>query len=168
MCVCVYARTCHRARDTRLTAHCLCVHACVQDPQLVSAAVDAFHVRDVLDERACKRMEVFPPSRSVYCRVPMTRCLYAQLSAQTKFSVPHVFGELPPSKSDRYTPHLLGARLVCIARVPLISRGVHADCWHSNRHVEWRYCALGHVVALRQPQMARYGVAGARVAKCQG
>lgn len=133
---------------------------CAQEPQLVSAAVDAFHVRDVLDERACKRMEVFPPARSVYCRVPMTRCLYAQLSAQTKFPVPHVFGELPPSKSDRFTPHLLGARLVCIARTYVFS-GMYADWWHSTRHVEWKYCALGHVVVRRQPRNMRYGVAGA-------
>ena len=92
-----------------------------QEPQLVSAAIDAFHIRDVLDERACKRMETFAPSRSVYCRVSMSRCLYAQLAAQTRFQLPHVFGELPPAKSDRYTPHLMGARLVCSSAVILPS-----------------------------------------------
>lgn len=57
-------------------------HLLAREPQLVAAAVEAFHVRDPDDVAAAARMAAFPPADLVLTAPTWSRCLYAQVALQ--------------------------------------------------------------------------------------
>ncbi|XP_053307281.1 protein ecdysoneless homolog [Spea bombifrons] len=80
-------------------------------PHLVSAAVQAFYLRDPIDLKACRIFRHFPPETRVLSSVRFTKCLYAQLSQQ-RFQPDKRSGYTLPELSDpRYKACDLGMKL---------------------------------------------------------
>ncbi|XP_051030419.1 protein ecdysoneless homolog isoform X2 [Phodopus roborovskii] len=96
-------------------AHCFLPAGIVavlkQQPRLVSAAVQAFYLRDPIDLRACRVFKTFLPETRIMTSVTFTKCLYAQL-VQQKFVPDRRSGyELPPPSHPQYRAHELGMKL---------------------------------------------------------
>ncbi|RPA82246.1 SGT1-domain-containing protein [Ascobolus immersus RN42] len=80
-------------------------------PDLVSAAVEAFYIRDPISLQACAGMPDFPPSTSVITSVKFSKVLYAQLRGQ-EFEPPAEFGFIIPEEdSPIYTQSDVGMKL---------------------------------------------------------
>ncbi|KAK7815121.1 hypothetical protein U0070_007786 [Myodes glareolus] len=96
-------------------AHCFLPAGIVavlrQRPRLVSAAVQAFYLRDPIDLRACRIFKMFLPETRIMASVTFTKCLYAQL-VQQKFVPDRRSGYgLPPPSHPQYRAHELGMKL---------------------------------------------------------
>ncbi|KAK9473993.1 SGT1 protein-domain-containing protein [Dipodascopsis tothii] len=81
------------------------------DRQLVSAATEAFLLRDPGSMRLCRAMATFPPEDSVDWVVPLPRLQYAQLRAQ-RIAAPARFA-LPRPDAPGYAAAELGMKLAC-------------------------------------------------------
>ncbi|XP_061491312.1 protein ecdysoneless homolog isoform X2 [Rhineura floridana] len=82
-----------------------------QCPALISAAVQAFYLRDPIDLRACRIFKTFPPETRVMTSVTFTKCLYAQLVQQTFVPDRRSGYSLPPQSHPQYKAHELGMKL---------------------------------------------------------
>nr|XP_056706478.1 protein ecdysoneless homolog [Euleptes europaea] len=82
-----------------------------QHPGLVSAAVQAFYLRDPIDLKACRIFKVFPPESRVMTSVTFTRCLYAQLVQQSFVPDRRSGYSLPPRSHPEYKAYELGMKL---------------------------------------------------------
>ncbi|XP_015742997.1 protein ecdysoneless homolog [Python bivittatus] len=82
-----------------------------QRPALVSAAVQAFYLRDPIDLKACRVFQTFPPETRVMTSVTFTRCLYAQLIQQTFVPDRRSGYSLPPRSHPQYKAYELGMKL---------------------------------------------------------
>uniref|UniRef100_A0A2K6RSD7 Ecdysoneless cell cycle regulator n=1 Tax=Rhinopithecus roxellana TaxID=61622 RepID=A0A2K6RSD7_RHIRO len=96
-------------------AHCFLPAGIVavlkQRPRLVSAAVQAFYLRDPIDLRACRVFKTFLPETRIMTSVTFTKCLYAQL-VQQRFVPDRRSGYmLPPPSDPQYRAHELGMKL---------------------------------------------------------
>uniref|UniRef100_A0A2K5XRK8 Ecdysoneless cell cycle regulator n=1 Tax=Mandrillus leucophaeus TaxID=9568 RepID=A0A2K5XRK8_MANLE len=96
-------------------AHCFLPAGIVavlkQRPRLVSAAVQAFYLRDPIDLRACRVFKTFLPETRIMTSVTFTKCLYAQL-VQQRFVPDRRSGyRLPPPSDPQYRAHELGMKL---------------------------------------------------------
>ncbi|KAM3913488.1 protein ecdysoneless homolog [Leptodactylus fuscus] len=80
-------------------------------PQFVSAAVQAFYLRDPIDLKACRTFHHFKPERRVFTLVTFTRCLYAQLSQQRFHPDKRNGYTLPDLSHPKYRAHALGMKL---------------------------------------------------------
>eukprot|EP00877_Chromochloris_zofingiensis_P008855 jgi/Chrzof1/4222/Cz14g03190.t1 len=69
----------HRAR---VQVPARVAHVLKHEPQLVSAAVEAFYYRDTSDMRLAARMQHFPRQDMTSAVLSMNRCMYAQLMQQ--------------------------------------------------------------------------------------
>lgn len=96
-------------------AHCFLpvgiVAVLKQRPRLLSAAVQAFYLRDPIDLRACRVFKTFLPETRIMASVTFTKCLYAQL-VQQKFVPDRRSGYgLPPPSHPQYRAYELGMKL---------------------------------------------------------
>lgn len=96
-------------------AHCFLPAGIVavlkQQPRLLSAAVQAFYLRDPIDLRACRVFKTFLPETRIMASVTFTKCLYAQL-VQQKFVPDRRSGYgLPPPSHPQYRAYELGMKL---------------------------------------------------------
>lgn len=96
-------------------AHCFLPAGIVavlkQRPRLLSAAVQAFYLRDPIDLRACRVFKTFLPETRIMTSVTFTKCLYAQL-VQQKFVPDRRSGYgLPPPSHPQYRAYELGMKL---------------------------------------------------------
>ncbi|XP_021059488.1 protein ecdysoneless homolog [Mus pahari] len=96
-------------------AHCFLPAGIVavlkQRPRLLSAAVQAFYLRDPIDLRACRVFKTFLPETRIMASVTFTKCLYAQL-VQQKFVPDRRSGYgLPPPSHPQYRAYELGMKL---------------------------------------------------------
>lgn len=96
-------------------AHCFLPAGIVavlkQRPRLLSAAVQAFYLRDPIDLRACCVFKTFLPETRIMASVTFTKCLYAQL-VQQKFVPDRRSGYgLPPPSHPQYRAYELGMKL---------------------------------------------------------
>uniref|UniRef100_A0A670YMI6 Ecdysoneless cell cycle regulator n=1 Tax=Pseudonaja textilis TaxID=8673 RepID=A0A670YMI6_PSETE len=82
-----------------------------QRPVLVSAAVQAFYLRDPIDLKACRIFKTFPPETRVMASVLFTKCLYAQLVQQTFVPDKRSGYSLPPRSHPQYKAYELGMKL---------------------------------------------------------
>ncbi|XP_062989038.1 protein ecdysoneless homolog [Elgaria multicarinata webbii] len=82
-----------------------------QRPALVSAAVQAFYLRDPIDLKACRIFKTFPPDTRIMRSVTFTKCLYAQLVQQTFVPDRRSGYVLPPRSHPQYKAHELGMKL---------------------------------------------------------
>uniref|UniRef100_A0A8C5SFJ3 Ecdysoneless cell cycle regulator n=1 Tax=Laticauda laticaudata TaxID=8630 RepID=A0A8C5SFJ3_LATLA len=82
-----------------------------QRPALVSAAVQAFYLRDPVDLKACHIFKTFPPETRVMASVSFTKCLYAQLVQQTFVPDKRSGYSLPPHSHPQYKAYELGMKL---------------------------------------------------------
>ncbi|KAJ7324207.1 hypothetical protein JRQ81_017227 [Phrynocephalus forsythii] len=82
-----------------------------QRPTLVSAAVQAFYLRDPIDLKACRVFKTFPPETRVMTSVTLTRCLYAQLVQQTFVPDRRSGYSLPSRSHPQYKAYELGMKL---------------------------------------------------------
>ncbi|XP_048363040.1 protein ecdysoneless homolog [Sphaerodactylus townsendi] len=82
-----------------------------QRPGLVSAAVQAFYLRDPIDLKACRIFKVFPPESRLMTSVTFTRCLYAQLVQQSFVPDRRSGYSLPPRSHPEYKAYELGMKL---------------------------------------------------------
>uniref|UniRef100_A0A8C6Y7H3 Ecdysoneless cell cycle regulator n=1 Tax=Naja naja TaxID=35670 RepID=A0A8C6Y7H3_NAJNA len=82
-----------------------------QRPALVSAAVQAFYLRDPVDLKACRVFKTFPPETRLMASVPFTKCLYAQLVQQTFVPDKRSGYSLPPRSHPQYKAYELGMKL---------------------------------------------------------
>ncbi|XP_070608407.1 protein ecdysoneless homolog isoform X2 [Erythrolamprus reginae] len=82
-----------------------------QCPALVSAAVQAFYLRDPIDLKACHIFKTFPPETRVMASVTLTKCLYAQLVQQTFVPDKRSGYSLPPCSHPQYKAYELGMKL---------------------------------------------------------
>ncbi|XP_069836613.1 protein ecdysoneless homolog isoform X2 [Dendropsophus ebraccatus] len=80
-------------------------------PQLVSAAVQAFYLRDPIDLKSCRTFYHFKPERRVFTSVTFTKCLYAQLSQQRFHPDKRSGYTLPALSHPKYKAHELGMKL---------------------------------------------------------
>ncbi|KAK9454918.1 SGT1 protein-domain-containing protein [Dipodascopsis uninucleata] len=80
-------------------------------PNYITAAAEAFLLRDPISMRVCNKMSRFPPSDSVLCTVKFTRLVYAQLKSQ-RIKPPPVFN-IPNSNSEGYAEAELGMKVAC-------------------------------------------------------
>ncbi|KAI9209446.1 SGT1 protein-domain-containing protein [Polychytrium aggregatum] len=105
------------AKAARNTHHASCIvplkvaHLLYHEPQLVSAAVEAFYLRDPISLKACHKMETFPPATNVRMTIKFSRLLYAQLLSQ-QFYPPKPF-QLPASSDPSFKAADLGMKLAC-------------------------------------------------------
>ncbi|XP_056386405.1 protein ecdysoneless homolog isoform X2 [Hyla sarda] len=102
-------------KDSFHRAHCFVPAEIVvvlkERPQLVSAAVQAFYLRDPIDIKSCRTFRHFKPERRLLTSVTFTKCLYAQLSQQ-KFHPDKRSGYTVPALSHpKYKAHELGMKL---------------------------------------------------------
>eukprot|EP00743_Colponemidia_sp_Colp-15_P009607 GILK01010508.1.p1 GENE.GILK01010508.1~~GILK01010508.1.p1 ORF type:complete len:726 (-),score=156.19 GILK01010508.1:84-2261(-) len=87
------------------------VHALAVDPPLVSAAAEAFYLRDPVALRAAARLQVMDPTEGCHMTmVRFNRCQYAQLLSQT-YHPPKRFPPAPPSTHPDWKAVSLGAKL---------------------------------------------------------
>nr|XP_020638823.1 protein ecdysoneless homolog isoform X2 [Pogona vitticeps] len=82
-----------------------------QRPTLVSAAVQAFYLRDPIDLKACQVFKTFPPETRVMTLVTFTRCLYAQLVQQAFVPDRRSGYSLPSRSHPQYKAYELGMKL---------------------------------------------------------
>ncbi|ETE64164.1 Protein SGT1, partial [Ophiophagus hannah] len=82
-----------------------------QRPALVSAAVQAFYLRDPVDLKSCRVFKTFPPETRVMASVTFTKCLYAQLVQQTFVPDKRSGYSLPPRSHPQYKAYELGMKL---------------------------------------------------------
>ncbi|XP_077206545.1 protein ecdysoneless homolog [Paroedura picta] len=82
-----------------------------QRPGLVSAAVQAFYLRDPIDLKACCVFRVFPPETRIMTSVTLTKCLYAQLVQQSFVPDRRSGYSLPPRSHPDYKAYELGMKL---------------------------------------------------------
>ncbi|XP_042314913.1 protein ecdysoneless homolog isoform X2 [Sceloporus undulatus] len=82
-----------------------------QRPSLVSAAVQAFYLRDPLDLKACRIFKTFPPETRIMTSVTFTKCLYAQLAQQIFVPDKRSGYSLPSRSHPQYKAHELGMKL---------------------------------------------------------
>ncbi|KAK9400641.1 protein ecdysoneless like [Crotalus adamanteus] len=82
-----------------------------QRPALVSAAVQAFYLRDPIDLKGCRIFKTFPPETCVMASVAFTKCLYAQLIQQTFVPDKRSGYSLPPRSHPEYKAYELGMKL---------------------------------------------------------
>ncbi|KAJ6657754.1 hypothetical protein lerEdw1_001941 [Lerista edwardsae] len=82
-----------------------------QRPALVSAAVQAFYLRDPIDLKACHVFKTFPPETRIMTSVTLTKCLYAQLVQQTFVPDRRSGYSLPPRSHPQYKAYELGMKL---------------------------------------------------------
>lgn len=83
------------------------------EPNLISAAVAAFHERDPIDMAACKVMKYFPPENRVKKTVTLTRCMYGQLVGQ-KYTPDRKIGwDIPPANAPNFKAYDLGMKIAC-------------------------------------------------------
>ncbi|XP_053547870.1 protein ecdysoneless homolog isoform X2 [Bombina bombina] len=104
-----------KIKDSLHRAHCFIPAAVAAvlkaRPKLISAAVQAFYLRDPVDLRACRTFHHFPPEMLVLTSVTFTKCLYAQL-IQQRFHPDRRSGyALPPLSHPTYKAHELGMKL---------------------------------------------------------
>ncbi|KAG9485120.1 hypothetical protein GDO78_008295 [Eleutherodactylus coqui] len=104
-----------KIKDTFHRAHCLVpaeIKAILKErPQLVSAAIQAFYLRDPIDLKSCRIFHHFRPERRVLTSVTFTKCLYAQLNQQ-KFHPDKRSGyTLPALSHPKYKAMELGMKL---------------------------------------------------------
>lgn len=83
------------------------------EPNLISAAVNAFYSRDPLDMRACRAMKYFPPENRVTKVVTMTRCMYGQLMGQKYNPDKRIGWDMPPLNSIKFKSFDLGMKIAC-------------------------------------------------------
>eukprot|EP00887_Chlorella_sp_A99_P006906 scaffold2.g6906.t1 len=79
------------------------------EPQLVAAAAEAFHYRDLDDMKAAARMAAFPPAALAPASVRLSRCLYAQVALQ-EYAPPRGY-PLPLPSDPGYAGAELGMKL---------------------------------------------------------
>ncbi|XP_034993927.1 protein ecdysoneless homolog [Zootoca vivipara] len=82
-----------------------------QCPALLSAAVQAFYLRDPIDLKACRNFKIFPPDTRIMTSVTFTKCLYAQLVKQTFVPDRRSGYSLPPRSDPQYKAYELGMKL---------------------------------------------------------
>lgn len=82
-----------------------------QQPALLSAAVQAFYLRDPIDLKACRVFKTFPPETRVMTSVTFTKCLYAQLVQQTFVPDKRSGYSMPLRSHPQYKAHELGMKL---------------------------------------------------------
>ncbi|XP_075466929.1 protein ecdysoneless homolog [Ascaphus truei] len=104
-----------KIKDSLHRAHCIVpagIAAVLKArPKLVSAAVQAFYLRDPIDLKSCRTFHHFPPESQVLTSVTFTKCLYAQLSQQ-KFLPDRRSGyALPALSNPQYRAYELGMKL---------------------------------------------------------
>lgn len=104
-----------KVEASRHRAHCFLPAGIVavlkQRPRLVSAAVQAFYLRDPIDLRACRIFKTFLPETRIMASVTFTKCLYAQL-VQQKFVPDRRSGySLPPPSHPQFRAYELGMKL---------------------------------------------------------
>ncbi|XP_077115220.1 protein ecdysoneless homolog isoform X2 [Ranitomeya variabilis] len=104
-----------KIKDSFHRAHCLVpaeIAAILKErPQLVSAAVQAFYLRDPIDLRTCRTFHHFKPERCIYTSVTFTKCLYAQLRQQGFHPDKRSGFALPAVSHPKYKAHDLGMKL---------------------------------------------------------
>ncbi|XP_063817542.1 protein ecdysoneless homolog isoform X2 [Pseudophryne corroboree] len=104
-----------KLKDSLHHAHCFVpagIAAVLQErPQLVSAAVEAFYLRDPIDLKSCRTFHHFLPETRVFTSVTFTKCLYAQLSQQRFHPDKRSGYVLPPRSHPKYKAHELGMKL---------------------------------------------------------
>ncbi|XP_063290114.1 protein ecdysoneless homolog [Pelobates fuscus] len=104
-----------KIKDSLHRAHCFVpagLAAVLRErPHLISAAVQAFYLRDPIDLKACRVFHNFPSETRVLTSVTFTKCLYAQLMQQ-KFQPDRRSGyTLPAISHPQYKAHELGMKL---------------------------------------------------------
>ncbi|PIK59671.1 hypothetical protein BSL78_03402 [Apostichopus japonicus] len=82
-----------------------------EDPQLVSAAVEAFYERDPIDLKACRVMKTFPPEDMVATKVKMSRIMYAQLCQQRFQPDRRIRWKIPATSNPKFKAADLGMKL---------------------------------------------------------
>ncbi|XP_054838524.1 protein ecdysoneless homolog isoform X2 [Eublepharis macularius] len=82
-----------------------------QNPGLVSAAVQAFYLRDPIDLKACRIFKTFLPETRTMISVTFTKCLYAQLVQQSFVPDKRSGYSLPPPSHPDYKAYDLGMKL---------------------------------------------------------
>ncbi|XP_073541765.1 protein ecdysoneless homolog [Phyllobates terribilis] len=104
-----------KIKDSFHRAHCLVPAEIVailrERPQLVSAAVQAFYLRDPIDLKTCRTFRYFKPERCMYTSVTFTKCLYAQLHQQRFHPDKRSGFALPAVSQPKYKAHELGMKL---------------------------------------------------------
>eukprot|EP00884_Botryococcus_braunii_P000669 jgi/Botrbrau1/10602/Bobra.0358s0021.1 len=93
----------------RATVPAKVAHLLAREPQIVAAAVEAFHMRDMEDIRTASRFPNFPPKELRTVLVKTNRCQYAQLM-QAAFEAPKAY-PMPPSDSAQYRHADVGMRI---------------------------------------------------------
>ncbi|OAJ36600.1 hypothetical protein BDEG_20759 [Batrachochytrium dendrobatidis JEL423] len=83
----------------------------IQNPQLISSAVNAFITRDPISMRPCQTMSVFDPATAVEMTATFTKIMYSQLMCQ-RFYPPSKF-RLPLQSSSEFPAYELGMKLTC-------------------------------------------------------
>ncbi|CAI9593833.1 unnamed protein product [Staurois parvus] len=104
-----------KIKESLHQAHCFVpagIAAVIKErPQLLSAAVQAFYLRDPLDLKACRTFSHFLPETRVFTSVTFTKCLYAQL-LQQMFQPDKRSGYTLPARSHpKYKAYELGMKL---------------------------------------------------------
>ncbi|KAL4427935.1 hypothetical protein ABPG75_002024 [Micractinium tetrahymenae] len=84
-------------------------HLLREEPQLLAAAVEAFHYRDPDDVKAAARMAAFPPRDMLLVAARFSRCLYAQLALQ-EFAPPRCY-PMPMPSDPQYKAAEVGLKL---------------------------------------------------------
>ncbi|XP_053162156.1 protein ecdysoneless homolog [Hemicordylus capensis] len=82
-----------------------------QCPALLSAAVQAFYLRDPIDLKACRVFKTFLPETRIMTSVTFTKCLYAQLVQQIFVPDRRSGYTLPPRSHPQYKAYELGMKL---------------------------------------------------------
>ena len=81
------------------------------EPHLISTAIRAFCDRDIIDTKLCRAMKYFAPNERVFCRVQMTKLLYAMLN-YSKYMPDRKLGwDIPPATSNLYNAYLNGLKI---------------------------------------------------------
>ncbi|ORX50317.1 SGT1-domain-containing protein [Piromyces finnis] len=93
-------------------------HLLYHEPQLISAAINAFYYRGPEGMKACSKMRNFSINDQVMTKVKFTKTLYAQLASQ-QFFPPKIY-HLPNPNSPNFKAHELGMKLACAFEMLLV------------------------------------------------
>ncbi|XP_066476106.1 protein ecdysoneless homolog [Tiliqua scincoides] len=104
-----------------------------QNPALVSAAVQAFYLRDPIDLKACRVFKTFPPETRIMTSVTFTKCLYAQLVQQTFVPDRRSGYSLPLRSHPQYKAYELGMKLA--HGFEILCSKCTSQCDDSKKHI---------------------------------
>lgn len=128
-----------KIRDGQHRDHCFVPAAVAailrHRPDLVTAAVVSFYLRDPVDMKVCRAMKYFPPETRVMTDVLFTKCSFAQLMQQKYIPDKRTGWNIPAPTSPEFKAYDLGMKLAC--GFEILAANAEPAVMHPSSSLNW-------------------------------